>query len=77
MAGDPCPGRYRHYKGRYYQLLGIARHSETLERLVIYQSLQDEDHLWARPLTMWQELVEVDGVLEPRFVFVGEKTDTK
>jgi len=74
LVEDPRQGKYRHYKGRYYLLLGTATHSETLERLAIYQSLEDDGHLWARPLSMWNELVDVDGVLVPRFLFIEDTT---
>ena len=61
------PGRYRHFKGREYQVLGTAIHSETLEEMVIYRPLYGEGKLWVRPASMWSEPVERDGVLQPRF----------
>lgn len=64
------PGRYRHYKGQQYQVLGVARHSETEEPMVVYRALYGEFCLWVRPLAMFMESVEVDGVLRPRFEFV-------
>ncbi|MEX0749116.1 MAG: DUF1653 domain-containing protein [Candidatus Saccharimonadales bacterium] len=64
-------GRYRHYKDKYYQLIGIARHSETLEELVVYQAEYDEGTLWVRPLSMFIEAVEVNGVSQPRFTYLG------
>ncbi len=64
------PGRYRHYKGQQYQVLGVARHSETEEPMVVYRALYGEFGLWVRPLAMFMESVEVDGVLRPRFEFV-------
>ena len=70
-------GRYRHYKGREYWLIGTARHSETLELLAVYHSLDDPVELWVRPLSMWQELVEVDGLLVPRFIFCGAEDEDK
>lgn len=69
------PGRYRHYKGNDYEVIGVARHSETLEAVVVYRPLYRESGLWVRPYGMFVERVEVDGVLRPRFAFregVGE-----
>lgn len=65
------PGRYRHYKGGEYALLGAARHSETLEPLVVYRPLDDASGLWVRPHAMFFEQVRVDGHLQPRFAFPG------
>lgn len=67
-------GKYQHYKGKYYQVLEVARHSETLEELVVYQLLYDDYSWWVRPLKMFEEFVEVDGKLVPRFKLV-EKTE--
>jgi hypothetical protein len=67
------PGRYRHYKGNDYQVIGIARHSETEEELVVYRCLYGDHSLWVRPLAMFQEEVEVAGRLAPRFVRCGEE----
>lgn len=64
---DPQPGIYRHFKGNRYELIGIARHSETEERMVVYRALYGERGLWVRPLTMWTEQVEVNGQFVPRF----------
>jgi hypothetical protein len=61
------PGRYRHYKGRFYQVIGTARHSETDEFMVVYRPLYGEGGLWVRPEPMFLELVEVDGARVPRF----------
>lgn len=61
------PGRYRHYKGREYSVIGTARHSETLEELVVYRREADDRSLWVRPRTMFSELVTVDGREVPRF----------
>lgn len=61
------PGRYRHYKGNYYEVIGTARHSETDEAMVVYRPLYGEGGLWVRPEAMFLEQVEVDGVLQPRF----------
>ena len=64
-------GKYRHFKGNEYELIGIARHSETLEELVVYQALYGERGLWVRPAEMWTEHVERDGYSGPRFQYVG------
>lgn len=61
------PGTYRHYKGKYYQVLATARHSETEEVLVVYRCLYGDYSLWVRPLEMFQESVLVDGHEVPRF----------
>ncbi|UAW96999.1 DUF1653 domain-containing protein [Halopseudomonas nanhaiensis] len=66
------PGRYRHYKGKDYQVVGVARHSETEEQLVVYRTLYGEYDLWVRPLSMFTEQVTIDGEAYPRFTFVGE-----
>jgi hypothetical protein len=66
-------GRYRHYKGNDYTVLGVARHSETLEELVVYRQEYGERGLWVRPLAMFLEEVEVDGRRVPRFAFVGNE----
>lgn len=64
-------GTYRHYKGGLYSLLGVARHSETGELLVVYRPQYGEAELWVRPLTMFTELVEQDGKRQPRFAWVA------
>lgn len=61
------PGRYRHFKGKEYQVIGTARHSETLEEMVVYRALYDEGGLWVRPAAMWDETVERDSYCGPRF----------
>lgn len=61
------PGRYRHYKGGEYQVVGVARHSETFEVLVVYRPLYNESGLWARPHAMFFGQVEVEGKWQPRF----------
>lgn len=61
------PGLYRHYKGQLYEVLGTARHSETRESMTVYRALYGEHGLWVRPAAMFQEVVQVDGVLRPRF----------
>jgi len=65
------PGRYRHYKGLDYEVIGVARHSETLEPLVVYRPLYNASGLWVRPHAMFFEDVEMDGRRQPRFAFVG------
>ena len=65
------PGRYRHFKGKEYRVLGVARHSETLEPLVVYQALYGERGLWVRPAAMWTEQVEREWKTMPRFTYVG------
>ena len=67
------PGRYRHFKGKEYRLIGIAKHSEPLEPMVVYQPLYGEGGLWVRPAAMWSETVERDGYMGPRFQWIGEK----
>ena len=65
-------GKYKHYKGNDYQVIGVATHSETLEQEVVYQKLYDDHSLWVRPLSMFIETVEVNGEKVPRFSWVGE-----
>lgn len=65
-------GRYRHYKGKDYIVLGVARHSESGEELVVYRQDYGDGGLWVRPLAMFMESVEIDGTVLPRFQFVGE-----
>lgn len=66
------PGRYRHFKGKEYRVLEVARHSETLEEYVVYRALYDEGGLWIRPLAMFIEEVERDGRKQPRFALIEE-----
>ena len=63
-------GEYEHYKGDHYEVLGVARHSETLEYLVVYRALYGEKNLWVRPYEMFSENVEVEGEIVPRFRFI-------
>jgi len=63
-------GKYKHYKGKEYEVIGVARHSETLEELVFYRALYGKHDLWARPLKMFMEKVMVDGKKAPRFIEV-------
>jgi hypothetical protein len=62
------PGRYRHYKGREYEVLGTAKHSETEEEFVVYRALYGEQGLWVRPATMFSEMVQVGEKRVPRFL---------
>ena len=66
------PGRYRHFKGREYEVIGIARHSEDLSPLVVYRKLYDDLSLWVRPADMWHETVVRDGKTCTRFVRVDD-----
>lgn len=66
------PGRYRHFKGNEYEVIGLARHSETMEELVVYRALYGEHGLWVRPASMWNETVERDGKTYTRFTYIGE-----
>ena len=72
MAEPIRPGKYRHFKGNEYEVIGTARHSETLEEMVVYRALYGEGGLWVRPASMWNETVERDGVITPRFICVEE-----
>ncbi|MCY7288374.1 MAG: DUF1653 domain-containing protein [Cryobacterium sp.] len=63
-------GRYRHYKGNLYEVLGVARHSETDERMVVYTALYGERGLWVRPLDMFLESVTINGENVPRFALI-------
>ena len=65
------PGKYRHFKGGEYELIGIAKHSETLEPMVVYRALYGEGGLWVRPASMWTETVDRDGYHGPRFIYLG------
>lgn len=66
------PGRYRHFKGKEYEVLGTARHSETLEEMVVYRALYGEHGLWVRPAAMWNETVERDGRTFQRFTLIED-----
>jgi cyclomaltodextrinase / maltogenic alpha-amylase / neopullulanase len=72
LPAEPRPGRYRHYKGGEYRVVGIARHSETLEALVIYEALYGEGGLWVRPAAMFTETIEFHGRRVPRFARVSD-----
>ncbi len=66
------PGRYRHFKGNEYEVIGTARHSETREELVVYRALYGDFGLWVRPVSMWNETVERDGKTYRRFTYIGQ-----
>ena len=66
------PGRYRHYKGNEYEVIDVARHSESEEEMVVYRKLYGDHSLWVRPLGMFAENVLVDGQTVPRFEWIGE-----
>lgn len=64
-------GIYEHYKGKKYEVIGIAKHSETLEELVVYRALYGENQLWVRPIKMFREEVEIAGKKIPRFKYIS------
>lgn len=72
LSRDPQPGLYRHYKGNDYRVVGLARHSETLEPMVIYQALYGDRGTWVRPARMWSESVEIAGRRVVRFARIGD-----
>lgn len=76
MANKLRPGRYRHYKGKDYQLLCTAKHSETLEEMVVYRALYGEGGVWVRPAAMWEEIVQLKDQSLQRFTYVGEAAVT-
>lgn len=65
-------GRYRHFKGNEYQVLYIAKHSETLEKMIVYQALYGEKGILVRPTSMWNETVEWNGSIVRRFTYIGD-----
>lgn len=64
-------GKYRHFKGKEYEVVAIAKHSETLEEMVVYKALYDGGSVWVRPAVMWNEQVERDGKIFQRFTYIG------
>lgn len=64
-------GKYRHFKGMEYEVIGIAKHSETLEEMVVYKALYGDGDIWVRPVSMWNEVVERDGKQFQRFTYLG------
>lgn len=69
-------GRYRHYKGNEYTVIGTAKHSETMEEMVVYRAEYGDHGLWVRPAGMFEETVEVNGRCVPRFQYLGEDPDS-
>lgn len=65
------PGLYKHYKGNEYRVLGLVKHSETREDMVLYQALHGSKGMWVRPLAMFEEIVDKDGYTGPRFIRLG------
>lgn len=65
-------GRYRHFKGGLYEVIGIAKHSESLEHMVVYRALYGDGALWVRPESMWNDTVVRDGTAFRRFTYIGE-----
>ena len=72
MNGEIKLGKYRHFKGEEYEVLGFAKHSETCETYVIYRALYGDRETWIRPLSMWNERVERDGKIFQRFTYIEE-----
>ena len=72
---DLATGRYRHYKGNEYDVYGVARHSETEQRLVVYRPRYGKRQLWVRPLDMFMETVSLDGEDVPRFLLIAASED--
>ena len=72
MAEIKIGGIYRHYKNKEYKVLALATHTETLEKMVVYQALYGEEAVWVRPLAMFMEMVEIGGKKIPRFALNGE-----
>lgn len=66
-------GKYRHFKGNEYEVIGTANHSETLEKMVVYRALYGEKEIWVRPAEMWNEEITRDGKAFKRFEYVGEE----
>ena len=73
MENEIRKGCYRHYKGREYEVLCLAKHSETQETMVVYRALYGDYSIYVRPAYMWNELVCVNGEMRPRFVYIGEE----
>lgn len=69
---DIKPGKYRHFKGNLYEVIGTALHSETMEPMVVYRALYGENGLWVRPASMWLETVEKENYAGPRFQYIEE-----
>lgn len=65
-------GKYRHFKGNEYEVIGLAKHSETQEDMVVYKPLYHDSGMWVRPASMWFDHIERDGYSGPRFTWIGE-----
>lgn len=65
-------GKYRHFKGNEYEVIAVAKHSETLEELVVYRALYGDGDIWIRPVSMWNEVVEYNGKTLRRFEYLGK-----
>lgn len=65
-------GKYRHFKGNEYEVIAIAKHSETLEEMVVYKALYGDGDIWVRPAKMWDETIERDGKTFKRFEYIGD-----
>ncbi|MBO5090445.1 MAG: DUF1653 domain-containing protein [Clostridia bacterium] len=65
-------GKYRHFKGNEYEVLAVANHSETLEKMVVYKALYGDGEIWVRPLSMWDEEITRDGKTFKRFQYIGD-----
>ena len=72
QSSELQPGKYRHFKGNEYELLGVAHHSETLEPMVVYRAMYGDHSVWVRPASMWSELVTRDGRAVPRFTYLED-----
>ncbi|HZW49712.1 MAG TPA: DUF1653 domain-containing protein [Bacillota bacterium] len=66
------PGRWQHFKGNEYEVLYLAKHSETLESMVVYRALYGECGVWVRPAAMWNETIERNGIQYKRFTYIGD-----
>ena len=71
-SGRVKRGKYKHFKGKHYEVFGVARHSETLEELVVYRALYGKRELWIRPVEIFLEEVDLDGKKVPRFKYIGK-----
>lgn len=65
-------GKYRHFKGNEYEVIGVAKHSETLAEMVVYRALYGDGGIWVRPVEMWNETVERDGKVFKRFEYIED-----
>ena len=73
---NPIPlGLYRHYKGNQYEVIGFAKHSETLEDMVIYKALYGKHGTWVRPLSMWENPIEFNGRTVKRFEYIDKNEE--